>query len=263
MLIIKSYHDSYRAVVSLLARKIVTIAEQSPIRPSEVPDIDEVKSAFVAGTPLATFAIETATPAGSAVAAGRDPGRRGGSEWRPFSEQDFPLTKYAEQVLERFDFQAEVGELRTVADPGTRRPGIILIDPRFVADEAGQSMLKSAVKDLPRWVLPLTILDQDADSRTWELAGRVMDILSMAGALHTDKSRLAAEGVSSLNEFLTIMPRLVAEAERQYLKHRSGRVRSQPSGTRPSLRRPPPDQPTSSSDRQASAQNRWGETRDD
>src|SRR5262249_28113104 len=156
------------------------------------------RSASATGTPHATFAIETATPAGPAVAAGRDPGRHDSNEWRPFSEQDLPLTTYAEQVVERFDFQAEVSELRAIADPVTRRPGIILTDPGFVADEAGRSMLKSAVRDLPRWVLPLTILDQDADSLTWELASRVMDILSTAKALHTDSSRRAVGGVSSL-----------------------------------------------------------------
>jgi FxsC-like protein len=263
MLRIKSYHDSYRAIVNLLAKEIVTVAEESPIRSSEVPDIDEMRSAFAPGSPLAIFAIETVTPTGRAVATGRDHGRHGDGEWRPFPEQDRSLAQYVRQVVERFDFQAEVGELDTDIDPATRRPGIILIDPWFIADETGQSMLKSAVKDLPRWVLPLTVLDQPDNPRIWELAGRVMDILGAAKALHTDSSRLAAEGVSSLNDFLAIVPRLVNEAERQYLKYRSGRVRSQPSGRRPSLRRPPLEQPASSPDKQASAQDSWGETPDD
>ena len=254
MLKIKSYRDSYRTVVRLLAKEIVTIAEESPIRPSEVPDIDEMSNAFAPGSPLATFAIEIATPTDRALATGRDPSHPGDGGWRPFPEQDQSLTQYARQVVERFDFEAEVSKLKTVGDPGARRPGIILIDPWFIADEAGRSALKSAVKDLPRWVLPLTILVQPDDPRTWELAGQVMNILGAAKVLPTESSRLAAEGVSSLNDFLAIVPRLVVEAERQYLRYRSGRVRSQPSGRRPSLSRPRLEQPASPPDRPASAQ---------
>ena len=67
MLRIKSYRDSYRAVVSLLARKIVMLAEESPIRPSEVPDIDETPSAFSLDSPLAVFIVETAVTVGRAA----------------------------------------------------------------------------------------------------------------------------------------------------------------------------------------------------
>lgn len=263
MLKIKSYRDSYQRLVNLLARKIVTIAEESPIRPSEVPDIDEMSNAFAPGSPLTTFAIEIAAPAVRILAAGREATRPGLDEWCPFPEGNQPLIEDARHVVERFDFKATISGLKTVADPAARRPGIILIDPWFIADETGRSMLKSAVRDLPRWVLPLTILGQPDNPRSWELTGRIMDILNEAKALHTDSSRLAAEGVSSLNDFMAIVPRLVMEAERQYLKHSSGRVRSQPSGTRPSLRRPPFNQPASSSDRHTSVQKPWGETPDD
>ena len=73
MLKIRSYHDSYQAVVNLLAKQIVVLAEKSPIDPSEVPDIDEMKSAFTPEAPLAVFAIETAAPTARTAAAGRDP----------------------------------------------------------------------------------------------------------------------------------------------------------------------------------------------
>jgi FxsC-like protein len=262
MLKIKSYHDSYRAVVNLLAKRIVVLAEGSPIRPSEVPDIDEMKSAFALGSPLAVFAVETATPTARTVAMGHDPhgNGEGDGEWRPFPHQEFPLTQYARQVVERFDFQAEVSTIKTVADPRTRRPGIILIDPWFIADEDGRSALRSAVQQLPRWVLPLLILDQPNDPRTRDLAGQVREILSAAGALPTDSSRQAAEGVSSLGDFLSIIARLVIEAERQYLRFRSGRVRSQPSPRRPSLRHLGLGETTATSDKPA--QDSLGETPD-
>ncbi len=264
LLKISSYRDSYRAVVNLLAKEIVVLAEQSPIRPSEVPDIDEMNSAFSLGSPLAVFAIETAAPMARTVATERDPHDPGNSdaEWRPFPQQEIPLTQYATQVVERFDFQAEVSTIKTVSDPRTRRPGIILIDPWFIAHEDGRSALESAVNQLPRWVLPLLILDQSEDPRTLDLADQVRAILSAAGALLTDSSRQAARGVSSLGDFVSIMPRLVVEAERQYLRYRSGGVRSQPSVKRPSLRRPRLDEPVSRPDKPVSAQDSQGETPD-
>lgn len=245
MLKIKSYHDSYRTVVNLLAKGIVVLAEESPIRPSEVPDIDEMKSAFPPTSPLAIFAVETATPAARESGTGYDSLDPGESddEWRPFPQQELPLTQYASHVIERFDFQVEVSRIKKVSDPRTRRPGIILIDPWFIADDNGQSELQSALRQLPRWVLPLLILSKPGDRRTRDLADRVREILVAARALHTDLSRQAAQGVGSLDDFLSIVPSLVMESERQYLRYRSGRVRSQPSARRPSLRRPGPDQP--------------------
>lgn len=251
MLKIRSYHDSYRAVVNVLAQRIVVLAEKSPIGPSAVPHVEKMKSAFQPESRLAVFAIETAAPTARTITAGHEPRGYGqnSAEWRPFPRQELPLAQYARQVAERFDFQAEVSEIRTIREPRTRKPGIILIDPWFIADKNGQAVLESAVDQLPRWVLPLLILGQPSDARTKELGDQIRLMLSAAGALPTDSSRRGARGVSSLDEFVTIMPVLVAEAERQYLRYRSGRVPSSPSAKRPSLRRPMrPDIPASAPD---------------
>jgi FxsC-like protein len=239
------YHDSYQAVVNALAKRIVTLAENSPIRPSEVPDIDEMTSPFSPEARLAVFSIETAAPTASTVAAGHDPRGYGetSADWRPFPEQKLSLGAYAGQVVERLDFEPEVGGITTAKDARARRPGIIVIDPWFIADENGRMLLESAVKDLPRWVLPVLVLDKPDDASTQKLADQVRKILSTAGALHTNSSRRGANGVSSLDAFVSIVRVLVTEAERQYLRYRSGRYRagqvvSPPSGNRPSLRGP-------------------------
>jgi FxsC-like protein len=210
-----------------------------------VPDIDEMTSPFSPEARLAVFSIETAAPTASTVTAGHDPRGYGeiSADWRPFPEQELPLGQYARQVVERLDFEPEVGGIKTAKDARARRPGIIVIDPWFIADEKGRMMLESAVKDLPRWVLPLLVLDQPDDASTQKLADQVRKILSTAGALPTDSSRRGASGVSSLDEFVSIVRVLVTEAERQYLRYRSGRYRagqvlSPPSGKRPSLRGP-------------------------
>ncbi|HTS99478.1 MAG TPA: TIR-like protein FxsC [Streptosporangiaceae bacterium] len=269
LLKIPSYRHSYRSMVNKVAEKVVAIAEEAPIQPSEIQDIDAMTSAFTQ-PPLAVFAIETAVPTARDVATRDVPGGHvhNSADWRPFPQQDRPLTDYARDVAERLDFEARADEITTVSQPATRRPGIILIDPWFIADDTGRSALRSAVDRLPRWVLPLVILEHPDDSRTQDLARQVRDIL---GALPTAASRQGAQGVSSLDDFLAIVPRLVIEAERQYKQYRSGRYRTDPRSSEPVAvtRRPrlghpaPPSGAASPHDRSAEPSDSLGDTPDD
>jgi FxsC-like protein len=200
---------------------------------------------------LAVFAVETAALTARTVPAGHDPRSYGetSAEWRPFPRQEVSLAQHVRQIAERRDFTPEVSGIKSVRDRRTDRPGVLLIDPWFIADEAGRSVLQSAVQGLPRWVLPLVIVGQPDDLRTQELARQVVDILAAAGALPTDVSRRAALGVSSPDRFTAIIPVLVTEAERQYLLHRRGRVASAPTAKRPRLAHPGrPDRPVAAQD---------------
>jgi FxsC-like protein len=260
---------SYRgcqAVSNALAKRIVTLAEKfpiSPISPSEVPDIDKMESAFTSKH-LSVFTIETAAPTVNTVVPEHGPGGYGQSstDWRPFPQQELPLAEYARQVVERLDFKAEVSGISMVRDPRTRKPGIIVIDPWILADDDGRLALESAIENLPRWVLPVIVLDQPDDASTQKLADQVREILSTAGALPTNSSRRAATGVSSLDDFVSTVRVLAASAERQYLRYRSGRVPSPSSGHRPSLRGRLID-PASTPDDPASSPDRLGEKSDD
>jgi FxsC-like protein len=252
LLKIRPYRESYEAVVSQLAERIVRVADESPLEPSAVPDIDKVESEFRPKAQLAVFAVKVAAPTTRTVASDHDPSGYGASspDWRPFPQQELPLAEYAKQVVERFDFKVHVSGIEAVGDKDTRRPGIILIDPWFIDDREGRLVLESAVSQLPRWVLPLVVSDELSDGRTAELAEQVRAMLSAAGALHTEWSRRAARGVHSLDDFVSIMPELVGEAERQYLRHGSGRVRPRPSKGRPRLgATAQPDAPSSAPDR--------------
>jgi FxsC-like protein len=243
LLKISSYAPVYHSMLGQLAQRIVVLAENSPIERSEVPDIDKIPSAFTPRSPLAVFAIEIAAPVSGRPAASHNPDAYGASpvEWKPFGKQGHPVLEEAAKVVERLDFKPEASEIRTVRDPLSRRPGIILIDPWFIGDENGRAKLASAVRDLPPWVLPLLILDQPGNPRAQELASRVRDILGDADALHTESSEQGARGVNSPDDFLTIMRRLVIEAETQYIRYRSGRIALPSSGERPRLRRRPPE----------------------
>jgi FxsC-like protein len=235
LLKLRLYHDTYQTVVDHLAKQIVKVAEDDPLEPAQVPDIEQVESAFPPGGPVAVFVIEVAAPTLSTAPAGRDtrPYGETPAHWRPFPGQELSLAEYARQVAERFDFDARVTGLTGAG----RRPGIIVIDPEYIADENSRAVLESVAMALPRWVLPLVVLGQPGDRRTRELAAQVMNILVRAKALPTESARQAASGVKSLDEFVSILPVLVAEAERQYLRYRSSRVPSPRSAGRPRLGR--------------------------
>jgi FxsC-like protein len=242
LLKLQSYHDLYQAVVDRMGAQIVEIAEHDPIDPVEpekVGDIEKAQSAFPADRRLPVFNIEVAVPAAAAGGSqGRDLQAYGDApeEWRPFPGQELPLAEYARQLIRRFDFDVRVTALGTDANLSRRRPGIIVIDPAFILDEAGQAALRDVAIGLPRWVLPLVVVTPD-DEPARRLASQVLDILPKATALPTEWSRRAARGVKSLNEFVSIVPVLVAEAERQYFRHRSSRAPVPGSSGRPRLGR--------------------------
>jgi FxsC-like protein len=250
LLKISPYHDSYQAVVNIVAEQIVVRAEESPVGQSDVPDIDGMASPFTSKPHLAVFAVQTAAPTVLTSIAGHDPigYGRSSTQWRPFPQQE-TLAEYVARVAERFDFEVLISGIEMIGDKDARRPGIILIDPWFIADDKGRQALRAAIGNLPRWVLPLLVLGQPGDVRTQELAGQVRDMLGDARVLPTESSRRAARGVSSLNDFVSIVPVLVAEAERQYIRYRSGRIRSSQLSRRPRLGSAGhPDAPTSTTD---------------
>jgi hypothetical protein len=209
----------------------------------------EMNNDYPPESPLGVFTVEIAAPGGSSA------------DWRPFPAQELSLAEYARQIAERFDLKVEVIELTADRDLDTSRPGIILIDPRFMTIQGGRSALEAAVAELPKWVLPLIILDQPDDARTEELADQVRDLLFAAGALRVRSARRGARGVSSFRAFSLLVRDLVLEAEGQYIPYRSRQRYGTPIPSRSSSSRSGPPVP-SRPDHSASAPDSLGETPD-
>jgi FxsC-like protein len=174
----------------------------------------EMNSSYLPEPPLGVFTVEIATPGGSSA------------DWRPFPEKELPLAEYARQIVERLDLKAEVIELSADRDLNTSRPGIVLIDPRFMAAPGGRAALEASMAGLPKWVVPMLILEQPDDAQAADLAGQVRGILSAAGVLSAGSARRGARGVSSLRAFSVLVRDLVFEAEGHYISYRSSRRRS-------------------------------------
>lgn len=216
------YHAAYQAVVDRVAAQIVRLAERDPLAPSAVPDIDTVQSAFNAEEAAAVFTVAVAAPVLGGLPGGREPAGYADISigWQPFPQgQDLPLAEYAALAAEQLDFAVLQASIEKTDDLLSSGPGVILIDPWFIATQRGLDILQSSVRDLPSWVLPLLVCDPEPDARAAKLAERTSTILHEAGAARSEAAKRAVRGVTSVQEFTALMPVLVAEAERQYLRH--------------------------------------------
>jgi FxsC-like protein len=213
------YRESYLRIVDRLAKQIVTLAENDTIPRSRVPDLDEVRSPFSSAS-AAVFAVAVAAPVRPRVSAGAVPAAygAGATAWRPFlSDQRLSLAEYAATIAEQLDFAVLIASLDEADSRLGASPGVILIDPWFGEDDRGLEMLRKALQDRP-WILPVVITTPGADPNEAGLARRVRAIINEAQPAHTDITRQAIAGVGSLEEFVALMPYLVAEAERHFLR---------------------------------------------
>jgi FxsC-like protein len=242
-----SFPHSFLAIVDRVTERIIALVQESPLDPSAVPDIEEMESRLRPRAPLAYFVVAVAAPTRRAVPQGGDPGSYGDSStrWQPFRGQEFALAEYAQQVAERHDFQVEFTSIEEACNPAAGKPGIILIDPWFVAD-GRRAALQSALHRLPPWVLPLLVDSSQPGTRGGQLAAQVRRMLSDVGAQPAESIRRVVRSVSSLKDFVAVVPALVAEAERRYLRHGGSHAPTGQSAVRRRLSAAAqPDKPTS------------------
>ncbi len=223
------YQESYRAVVAELAREIVRSAREIPLGPSTVAPLESFQSAFRTEDSPVDFVVAVAAPTASTAPRDRDPGPYGprSTDWRPFvGAERLRLADYAVAAAERLDFSTTALGAAEAAQVEPNTPVVVLIDPRIAEPTAEGSQI-AALRRLfderrRRWTLPLAVFDA-ADPRSAKERDQLLDylhsVLESAGALSTEAARRGARGVGSMEEFATVMPVMVTEAERQYIKH--------------------------------------------
>lgn len=200
MLRLTPYRKQYLRIVERLATRIIELAEHRMILPSLAPDIDKIRSPF-SSVSAAKFAIVVSAPAA----------------WRPFQDGQ-ELSAYAATVAEQLDFAVHVSELAETAEELSERPGIVVIDPSYAADSKRLNMLRRAFTDRP-WVVPVLVVNPAGGPSVDKKAQRVRDMLHKIKQSQTDSAQQAVAGVTTLDQFVALMPFLVAEAERQFRRH--------------------------------------------
>jgi FxsC-like protein len=210
---LKAYREEYLDALDHIASKIVEVIESPeigrvPPRPPIAAQVAYKPATYVVAV-LALTKADRATM--GRVASYGDSGRM----WRPFGPaQAMPIADYAEIVGQRLGLPTRIVDNLGRTGERLRNPGVLLIDPWIMEVEALRHILAEATDRLPPWVKCLVIVGSgDGASRTRGelMAQRVVDMLKQSG--------VNARHARALMEFDQVMPVLVGESRRAYLKH--------------------------------------------
>jgi len=229
---LSAYQEQYAALLDRIARRIVAVAQRYPIRPSRAPNVSDFDPPERTETPFVVSVIapteNNRPPLGPPDTYG--PTRR---EWRPFVHaQALPIAEYAANVAERLGLPTLVTDYAPGRGPFDRCPAVLLVDPWITEVSGGPAELRSA-GHLPSWVTPLVVVnnaDPRYGERAAELSGRVSSMLKKEGA---PRIRRAGDA----EEFVRLMPMLVDETRRHYLRNALVFPPKGPSVGRPKLTR--------------------------
>jgi hypothetical protein len=230
------YHEQYREIVGRIATRIVDTAQGSPLPPDsglvlERKTPPNTKPAFVAAVLAPTLDLSRSAVYGATSVA-----------WRPFAdEQVLPAADYVASAAERLGLvPTKITDFAGSEELFNKCPAVLLIDPLTLGADDSEGLLLARIKTLPPWVRPLVVLNDAAPSftRADHFAREMVAMLGRAGVANPER-------VGQLQDFVDIMPTLVTEARRQFLKH--GPVSSPPGDPGLRLRLTDPDNsPTTS-----------------
>ncbi|MBM0278568.1 TIR-like protein FxsC [Micromonospora tarensis] len=207
-----SYRDRYERLLGRLASRIVHTAERRPMGPSRAPGLDEVVR------PAATdpdFVVAVLAPTRGHLPASRDPAgyAASGRLWRPYGRsQELPAAEYAASTAERLGLSARTEDFAQAAGLLERRPAVLLVDPWIAAAPDASGALAGMLHGLREWVVPLVVTDDGDSQDATRWANEVTQLLHDAGLPQVKRA-------CNVPEFVALMPALVTEARRQFLKY--------------------------------------------
>ncbi|MET0415971.1 MAG: TIR-like protein FxsC [Actinoplanes sp.] len=194
-----TYRSEYEVILDRMARRIVEVAENSPVGPSWAPPPEDLP-----GTPAAQtqFVVAVAAPEGV-------------DQWRPFGNgQTLPLAQYVAHTAERLGLPSRTVSLADDPRVGGQSAAVVLIDPGVVADPAARDSLAATVRALPEWVLSVVVSSR-ADDRYAERGG---ELARLAAGLLGTPAPLPIMLADDLRQFVDQVPMLVTEARRRFLR---------------------------------------------
>lgn len=226
------YGAQYERVIDRLSTRIVELVHRLSLAPFRVPSLVHAHSAFRFKGVDDDFAVAVAAPTRSTLPEGRTAGswyERTSTGWRPFGEDErLHIGDHAVSVAERLNFRTAVLGLREAAGEVATKPAIVLIDPWIAAPvDGGENPALRGLRDIfaggraRSWVLPVLVLnsaDPESQSRKPELTAKIRRILDEVDAPPAETVRQGSDLITSMGEFAQLMPALVAEAQRRYLR---------------------------------------------
>ncbi len=263
------YLDEYEEAVLGLAHQIVRAANDSPLAPCRPRPYATTPSAFKPrGHGPRHIRLTVAAPTVDDLPVHRDRTPYGDDpqDWNPYHrESTRPLSELAEEAIRSLDYRVTVtsfddedtggpapqpaeGEAPPQSGaepegPQAGHPGILLIDPWALTEELRRRRLKAYDSTAPAWtnaIVPWCRRDaqcqsEEGEQLTEELYRTLPGILERGR--RTD-CRIAVNGVPSLKAFNDVLPAVVANSTRHYMRNAEASPPPGPKYTKPRLEGP-------------------------
>ncbi|MGW0841972.1 TIR-like protein FxsC [Streptomyces sp. NPDC002787] len=263
---IKRLRDEYEEIVFGLAQRIVQVAENTPLPSSRPRPYESTHSAFrPPGENPTSVRLIVAAPTRHALPEGRDasPYGEGATDWTPYhSESRRPLALLAEELIRSLDYRVTVSDFDDLDLPSgspttgsehdlrsageatpTSGPTILLVDRWALLDRERRRRLKLFDSAAQPWVCAIVPWNRLDTQCRGEQGERLREELEDTLPLLLEQGRRgktwsAVNGVPTLKAFAEILPGVLAQATRQYVRYSSD-APAAPSG--PLLRLSGPD----------------------
>lgn len=258
---LSSFRNDYQKAVLHLARRIVEVGESIIVERGDRAGMATAHDAF-AGPPAApvtltrpaertTTSVGHSTPTRPAVPAtpgrrlrisvaagsldrlpeGRGPDCYGPSplDWNPYHPASAqPLAQVVAGIAERLQLRPELREFGQVSGPADG-PEVLLLDRWILRDHEQRGRLRAFDARARRstgLAVPWNRADPDSDEAEDELAAEVEVTLPRLMYQGRQTCRPAVQGIPDRKAFSHLLPRVVQEAEREYLRRAPARTPS-------------------------------------
>ncbi|MEU8586866.1 TIR-like protein FxsC [Streptomyces sp. NPDC048664] len=252
--------DEYEETVMQLARRIVQVAHDSPLPPSQPRRYENTPSAFKPrGQSTRSIHLTVAAPTRHSLPEHRDPRPYGEHphDWNPYPQEAArSLPSLAEELIRSLDYRVTVASFddedtgpEPLAGPEDDkppgRPGILLIDPWALGDEERCRRLSVFDTNTRPWINAIVPWDRSDGQSQSEEGKRLTAKLERTLPLTLDRGRrtdcrIAVNGVPTLTAFTDVLPKVVAHATKQFFKHATPHPVPGPHVPRPRLTGPTP-----------------------
>jgi FxsC-like protein len=255
---ISRYRSEYEEAVYELARRIVEVAQNSPVKTEEPADYSSLESAFGSADHTRPgqrrMRITVVAPDTSSLPDGRDGYHYGRTarNWNPYRPESVrPLADHAADLVRNLGYLAEVGDLDEHLDAllgseQTYGPGVLLVDTWAIMQaECRERLRQIDARGNPcvQLMVPWNRGDADILEAESTLRQSLEGTLKKKLAAGRIDCRIAVNGVPSLEEFSMILPMVVRVAVGHFLRLAQAYPPAGPTMERPRLTAPATDPP--------------------
>ncbi|MFD4587352.1 FxsC protein [Streptomyces sp. NPDC058423] len=234
---LRIFAEEYERAVYELAKRIVSVADTTPVGPGRPLDYRQAPSAFGNPDPARPrstgprpIQVTVAAPTRHDLPPGRDPDYYGDmpQDWNPYyPEAHRPLAYVARDLVRTLNYQATIASFDHDSTPldskqPPTRPELLIVDRWALEDDERRERLAAFDAENRPWVsvvVPWNRDDHQSRGAESELTAKLEQTLPTKLSQGRAACRAAARGVPSMEAFGQILPQVVEAAAQQYLRH--------------------------------------------